>query len=809
MTHDPMTTHALLTTLRGLRRRRGYTAINVLGLALGLTCCLLAGLYVFDEWRTDRFHAQGDRIVRVVSEIEEPNGTVGWASSVGQPVARVVEESLPEVEAVARLTGWNTASIHHDGAVVVDERVLYASADLFSVFDGYDLVHGDPATALHAPYTLVLTAAAAARYFDAPDPVGQTLTLNDTLAFTVSGVVADPSGPSHIDFDVLVSWATLEARGWADDQWFTLNSYLYVLLRDDADNTSFAAQLEGVTMRGEAGEVSSSGYAIYNRAESLTEVYLWSEAGGFFGGGATGNPTMLAIITAVAVFVLLIAGLNFVNLATAQSLERAREVGVRKAMGAGRGSLVRQFLIESAALALAAVLLAMLLTQAALPSFNGLTGEALSLAPLLGLRGLAVLVCAALFVGLAAGAYPSLALTRFAPVDTLRGTYQTGSRGTWLRRGLVVTQFALTIALLAGTFLVRSQVGHMRTQSPGFDAEHVFAVDLRAAPRQALIEGLPTVLAQYEGLPGIEAVSAAAAVPGRDLWEGQLVSHVGQADASQSMHVVPMLPGMADVLGLDVVAGRTLSADRPADVERGLLLNETAARRLGFADPADALGARLQTAGQNDGIVTGVLADYHHYGLQQDIAPTLSFVAPWAVRYAALRLAPSADLAHVRAEAETLWAARFPGYPFTSFFLDADFEQQYRAETQLATVFSVLAGLAVFVACLGLLGLTSYSVNRRTKEIGVRKVLGASAWSIVRLFSTDVIRLVVVAAVVTGPVVYLIAERWLDGFAVRVDSGAGWLVVAAVVALTLAVGTVAMLALRAARLDPVDALRFE
>jgi len=799
----------LLVALRTLRRRKGYAALNVVGLALGVACCILAGLYVFDEWRTDRFHERGDRIVRIVTEIEPSDGAVDWVPSVGQPVARTLTAEYPEVDRIVRLGVWNGASVRQGDTFVFDEQVLYASENFFEVFS-FPLLRGDAATALAEPNTVVLTASAAAQFFGEADPLGRTLTIDEDTEVTVTGVAADPPGYSHLQFDVLVAWPTIEARGWTDDQWFSLNSYLYALLRPDADRAAFRDKLAGLTMRGEAGEaISARGYTLTNHAEPLAEVYLHSPARSFPGMDGGGDVSFLTTLAAVALFVLLIAGLNFVNLATAQSVERAKEVGVRKAIGAERGGLVRQFLTESVGLAGASVVAALALVALALPAFNALAGEALTLAPLATPLGVLALAATALVVGVLAGTYPAFALAGYAPVETLKGTFRAGSRGEWLRRGLVVVQFVLTIALIAGTLVAQRQVGFMRSQPLGFDAEQVYVVDLRDAP-WSFREDIASVQAQFEAVPAVEAAAATAAVPGRSLWEGQLVNAEGRADDETiDMHVVPMDPAAVEALGLDLVAGRALSRDRQTDMEQGVLLNESAVRALGFASPQDALGKSIATAGQEDGVVTGVLRDYHHYGLQQAIAPTLTFVAPGAYSYLALRLRAGADVSAALAAAQTVWSSRLPNYPFDGFFLDDGFDQQYRAEERIATVFSVLAGLAILVACLGLLGLASYSVAQRTKEIGVRKVLGASELSIVRLFSVDIVRLVVVAALVAAPLVWIAAERWLAGYAVRVEPGLGTVVAAGGLALALALGTVAALAWRAARLDPVDALRYE
>ncbi|MDT0632555.1 ABC transporter permease [Rubrivirga litoralis] len=790
----------LRTALRALRRRPADALINGLGLALGLACCALIALHVAAERGADRQHAGGERVVRVGIEMTDAGGEVTKAPTVPRPLLAAVERD-PAAEAVATVRYGAGFRVERPvGNVRAD--AIFASADVLDVLNGYRLIAGDAQTALAAPGSVVLTEEAALRLTGEAAPLGQTLDVGADLPYTVTGVF-DETGRSHLAFDALVSFATLDAADWYDpDQWQSFDLGVYARLRSGADRAAFAGRVQGALDDGIGEGMRAEGMAAAAAVQPLHDVYLAEDGRMNPPYVRTGHPALLRVLSLVGLFVLAVAAVNFVNLATARSVERAREVGVRKAVGAGRGGLVAQFLAEAVALALASGAVALALVALALPAYNGLTDAGLALSDLLAPAPLAAGLAVVVAVGLLAGAYPALALSSFRPAETLRGSFATDRRGAGLRRGLVVFQFAVSGALLVATLVVGSQLGHLRDQDPGFDREHVVLVPTNVVGG-ADVRALKDAFAR---VPGVEAVALTGAPPTEAGWESQNVSARGGAGGTQTMETVIADPDYAEALGLRVVAGRDLSAEIETDRETAVLLNASAARALGWT-PEEAVGQEVETSGRYPGTVVGVLADYAHHGLAAPPRPQVFFDQAGQAQWAAIRLAPGATGALDRLRA--VWEGRVPGDPFAPTFLDAAVDAQYRAEEQLARAFALFAGLAVVVACLGLFGLAAHAVQKRRKEVGVRRVLGATVGQVVGRLTADFARPVLVGLAVAVPVAWWGLSRWLDGFAERVALTPAPFLVAGLVALAVAVLTVSVHTVRAATADPARALRSE
>ena len=802
----------LTVAFRTLRRDRGYALLNVAGLAVGLGCCLLIGLYVLDEVRFDRFHPTAERTFRVVEVRETPDlGDQRVAATVG-PVSTALVETAPEVAAATRLSNLQRLTVERGEHRAYVGDYLIAEPSFFDVFDGFDLLQGDPATALSAPHSLVLTASAARPYFGDEDPMGQTVTVEGLGDLTVTGVLADPPANSHLTFSMLLSAATLasDAEWWADyaDDWTpNWRSFLaYVTLDDAAAAPAVEARL--ADLLAQHGEAESPTRAL--ELQPLTDVH--------FGSGAIEDVfnhderpvTTLYAFSAIALFVLLIACINYMNLATARSMRRAREVGVRKALGARRGQLAGQFLSESVLLAGAAVAAAAGLAALVLPAFNEIAGKALMLTPVGGGWLLLGLVGLALVVGVAAGSYPALYLSGFRPTRALRGV-ESGRRGAGLRRGLVVTQFALSIGLIVATLTVVRQMEYVQSAPLGFESDGLVVVDINSGDVRRQWRA---VKAEMAALPAVRSVSSTSRVPGdwKNIAEIEAVPE-GTADATP--RTLAFFGADEDFLRTFDVAletGRTFSASRPAD-SAAVLLNETAVRALGLEDP---VGQRLtipQTGGEAELAldVIGVVEDFHFRSLHEPIRPLV--IGAWnnpvqSIDYFTARVDPAALPAAI-AGLRTIGERFDPEHPFEYNVLDERLADFYVSEARTARLLGIAGGLALFIACLGLLGLAAFVAEQRTKEIGVRKVLGASVGSIVFLLSKDFARLVLVGAAIAVPLAYLGMRQWLDGFAYRVDLGPGVFVLAGGVALAVALATVSARAVHAALADPVRSLRHE
>ena len=787
---------ALRAAARTIRRRPADALVNGLGLSLGLACCALIALHVASERGADQQHADGDRVVRVGIDLMDAGGNAQGLPSVPRPLLDVVSGDAA-VEAVAGAKDSRIRVPLPAGTQTAD--VLFAGADFLDVLNGYRLVAGDARTALAEPNRIVLTEATAERL--GAEALGSVVEVDDGGPYTVTGIVAD-EGRSHLAFDGLVSLSTL-GPDWTDGMWGNFDLTLYARLRPGADRAAFVQRLQSA-FDGAVGEaMAEGGQSAALLAQPLRDIYLAGDGRLAMPMLRTGSPDLLRLLSLIGLFVLAIAVVNFVNLATARSAERAREIGVRKAVGADRGGLIAQFLIEAVVLAVLSGIVALGLVALALPGYDILTDAGLTLGDLFAPRALGIGATLVVGVGLLAGSYPALALSGFRPAETLRGQVQSGPRASRLRNGLVVFQFAVSTVLLVATLVVGSQLRHLRTADPGFDREGVLLVPVGDVSGEARLD----LKAAFASVAGVRAVSLTWAPPTETGWDSQRVAARGQSGATQNMETVIVDADYARALGLRLAAGRDLSPDIAADAESGVLLNEAAARALGWT-PDEAVGKQVETMGRSPGEVVGVLADYAHHGLVQAPGPQVFFDQPGNARWAAVRVAPGAE-ASVRDGLAAVWASRVDGVPFEADALGDAVAAQYRAEERLARAFGLFAGLAVVVAALGLFGLAAYAVQRRRKEVGVRKVLGATVAQVVARLTADFARPVLVGFALAVPVAAWALSRWLDGFASRVALSPVPFLAAGALVVVIAGATVSLHTLRAASADPVRALRSE
>jgi putative ABC transport system permease protein len=794
----------LVVAFRSLRRRPGYTFLNVAGLAVGLACCLLIALFVREELRYDRFHAEADRIVRVVSD---------WGDfsvpATSWPFVEALRTEHPEVEVATllRYGGPVRRGEHH----FREPEIFFANPALFEVFS-FALERGDPSAALAEPYTAVLSGTAARKYFGDADPAGQTLTLYGDTDVTVTGVLAPLAGPSHVEPDFVLSWATLDALGVLDSfGWGNNNVYTYLLPPEGVAAEALETALPDVVERHAGPSWNGATLSL----QPLTDIHLRSHHNMELATNA--QASAVTIFGAVALFILLLAVVNFMNLATARSLDRAREVGVRKSVGARRGQLARQFLAEAILLAVAGVLVALALVAVALPSFRTLADRALAFEAGFAVPALLVALGLAVVVGLLAGSYPALVLSGFRPAEVLKGRFATSGRGVAVRKGLVVFQFAISVVLLVGTLVVFGQLRFLQTANLGFDEAQILTVDAQGEGTAARFDAFQAALAKH---PVLEAAAASSIALPSELLDGDVVgleSATSQEDFV-SVRTAAVSPNFFDVLGVPMAAGRAFRAGSAAD-SSSVVLNETAARMLRakapdtFADTRALVGEELavnapvSTGGQSAPVL-GIVRDFNLATLHEAVEPMQFAVMPGRFRTFVVRARPGSATAAVAA-LESAWQEVFPDALFEYRFADAAFDAAYRSEERLSVLFTLFAGLAVFIACLGLFGLAAYAAEQRRKEIGVRKVLGASVADIVALLSRDFVVLVLVGFVVAVPVAWLGMRRWLDGFAYHVEPGAWPFLAAGAVALVVALVATGGQALRAAHADPVRSLRAE
>ncbi|MBL7699663.1 MAG: ABC transporter permease [Chitinophagaceae bacterium] len=788
----------LKIAFRNLLKTKGFSAINIMGLAVGLTACFLIFLYVKFELSYDAFHSKADRIYKIVADVKTPTEVLtsdrpAWA------VPPSMKNDFPEVEAAVRLA-QDQVLIRKDDIKIQQDDVAWADSSFFTVFD-FKLLKGDPKTVLKDQYSAVLSEKAANKYFGKKDPVGQTILIRDDGRTTkVTGLMKDMPENSQFRAEVLISMTTQTqdlARG-VDSVWGGYWPLGYVLLKPGADPKALQAKLPAFLERRNGTEMKNSQMFPTLSLEPLRDVYLRSTRNN----QKSGNIVNVYIFSVIAVFILLIACINFINLTTARASERAKEVGIRKVVGAEKHQLTKQFIGESIIICLIAFLFSVLFSWLLLPLFNQLAGKTISSGIFDQPSYLITLFAAAIAIGLLAGLYPAFVLSSFRPVVVLKGKFTTGTRGIFLRKALVVSQFTISIALIISTIIVYNQMTFMRNQELGFSKDQVMVVGTnRDKGKDAFKQALT-------GIPAVKSVSLASAVPG----SGNNIAYTQIRNIKGDMQVANLDVYFVDFDYIDqykikTVAGRTFSKDFGTDTTQAMVLNEAAVKMFGYSSPDQIIGKKFDQWGR-EGQVIGVVKDFHFRSLQQPIKPLSMRIEPGNTDFVSIKVSAN-NLPATIAEVERKWKETIPNRPFSYFFMDEFFDRQYRVEERFGKLFLNFAVLAIFISCLGLLGLASYSTIQRTKEIGIRKVLGASTSNIVNLLSKDFLKLILVSAVIAFPVAWLAMNRWLQDFAYRI--GVSWwvFVLAGALATFIALCTISFQAIRAALANPVKTLRTE
>jgi putative ABC transport system permease protein len=793
----------LKVALRHNARNKAHSLVNIVGLAIGMACCILIAQYVAYELSYDDFHRDGDRIFRVAEDSQSQQERRIAAVTSG-PMAPALKEDYPQIEYAARMMRVGNLLVKRDEKVFYEARSWFAETDLPRILS-VPLLEGDSHTALERPMTVVISRRLAEKYFGDESPVGKILNVQG-FDCEVTGVAANCPQNTHFKYDLLLSFSTLEATGpGLLSNWFLCNFYTYVKLAPNTDLASFSEQLKGFAERHVGEELKASGETLTIFLQPVRSIHLYSHLIGET--EPSGSPLYLYIFCTVGFFILLLACINFTNLTTARFAGRAREVGLRKAVGAGRFRLAAQFLCESVLLSSFALLVALALVELAAPLFNQLTGIGFHIGNLIRPGWLLALAGLAVVVGLASGSYPAFFLSAFRPADILRGAFGLGRRGTFLRRALVVGQFSVSVILVIGTLLAYRQIHFMKNKDLGFDKEQKLVVPLGRAARE--VDSFESIKAEFCRHTGVLGAAASSQVPGQHLscWTTKLA---GEGDDKyRAMNYMYVDHDFIPQYGIEVLAGKGFGEQNADDLQGGYLINQTAAVQLGFSSPQEAVGQRL-VGGYNEKEmeIIGVVRDFHYRGLQSKVEPLVIRYQPDMLRDLTLAVRTE-DAEQIVAFVKDKWRELFPDYPLDFFFLDVSFDRQYRAEERVGRIFAVFTFLGLFIACLGLLALASYAAERRTKEIGIRKVLGASVGSIVQLLSKELLILVALANLIAWPVAYFAMSRWLEEFAYRISIGLGTFLLAAALTLVITLITVSSQAIKAALTDPVKSLRYE
>ena len=805
--------------LRNLRKQKVYAFINIFGLAVGLAFCTLIALYVRHEWRYDDFHENAERIVRPHRVTFAPDGSDRATDArLPAPLGPAMVADFPEVEAAVRFWRGDHFVRRSPSHAPVEEEIIFADASLFDVFT-FPLVQGDPGTALDGLQNVVLTETAAQRFFGRADPMGKTLSIRveeDYVDFTVTGVAADVPSHSSIRFEVLLPFAYLtESVAWVQqrrDNWNASAFPVHLLLRTPADRATLATKMQEFRERyypDEVAEAQADGVwdsdhpiATY-RLQPLTDIHLNPDVGpGLF---RPSDPFYGYLLGGLALIVLGIACINFMTLAIGRSAGRAREIGVRKVVGARRTQLMGQFWGEALLLAGLSLALGLALAALALPVFNALTTVDLAFTPLQDPGLLLALLGAAAGAGLIAGSYPALVLSGFQPVAVLKNRLRLSGSNA-LTRTLVVVQFGLSVCLIVGTLVMVQQLDFLRNKNLGYEGRGVVVLPLEGADGKQVLDRLRNDLASD---PRFEALTATSISFSR----GYSRYGFTYQEVHKEVYEFGVEANYVDFFDLELVAGRNFDPARSTDSTHALLVNEALVADFGWGSPEDAIGqpmTGMTSDPARDPYVIGVVRNYHFRSLTEEVLPMMIELGTrWdRYRYILARLAPG-DLPGALDRLQRSWEAAVPNVPFDYSFLDDDLAQQYEADRRWAQILGYGAGFAILIACLGLFGLAALTVTARTKEVGIRKALGATAGGITVLLSKDFARLVVVALVLAAPVAYFAVQRWLGTFAYHIDLGAGVFLLAGGLALAVALLTVSYQALRAALADPVQALRYE
>ena len=807
--HSAMLRNYFKVGYRNLLKQKAYSVINIFGLGLGIACCLLIVLFVHDELSYDNYHEKRDRIYRLTHgerplEGERGSSQAHWVWG-NAPVGAALKEDFPEVEKIVQFSGRSDILLTNGERAYQEGGVLYADSTVFDVFS-WKLIEGNPKTALAAPYSIVLTRSTARKYFGNEDPLGKMLKGSESAGradagdYTVTGIMEDIPLNSHFRFNALLSMSTFrKSRPDVFDAWGYVDFYTYFLVNDHFNVEAFNAKVPEFLKR----RLSDPNDRYTIHIEPMKDMYLRSAAERQ--PGETGSLSNIYVFSIIGIFILIIGIINFMNLATARSLERGKEVGIRKSIGAVRGSLISQFLGESFAIVLLAALVAVLMVTLALPYMADFTGKQLSIDGLLTWKELIVFFLALIGVGLLAGSYPSLVLSGFNPVSMLKGGAKMSGGGI-LRKVLVVFQFSLSVALISGTIVVYYQMSHLLNKQLGFDKEQMLVVDYNY---DNIVNSRSELLrTELQKLPSVSSVAFSRSVPGS--YYPHAGTEIETPDGELKGMGQPIFQVGLDFVshfGLELVAGRTYSREHPTDSMQALIVNEAAARQYGYANPADIVGKKFSQWGRS-GLVIGVVKDFNFASLHRNIEPlTLPFEA-YASRYVTIKIKPT-DLQRTVQQVGEVWKRVVPHRPYLYSFLDDDFNRQYTSDFMFRRLFTTFACLAIFIACLGLLGLATYMAQQRTKEIGIRKVLGADVRSIVALLSRDFIMLVLIAILIASPVAWYAMNQWLQGFAYRISIQPWVFLLAGAIAVVIALLTIGYQSVKSALVNPASSLKSE
>lgn len=797
----------LKTAFRNMRKNKTLTLINILGLSAGMAVCLLILHYVHYEKSYDRFHERQDRIYRLRYEREDKGGDAVRFASCCPPAALRIRSKMPEAEKVARLVRY-TAVISYGAEKYIEDKIFFAEPDFANIFS-FNFLSGNPVSDLKEPNKAFISSSMAKKYFGDENPVGKTISLDQKMNFTVAGVFADVPPNSHVKFNFLFSFQNiLKIYGEDfDESWGDSGAFTYLLLKEGVDAAEFETKLNALA-DAEVGEMFKQyNLTMFLKMQPLTDIHLTSHFQQEF--EPNGDRDTVNYLFIIAFFIIVIAWVNYINLSTARSLTRAREVGLRKVVGATRHQLIVQFFTEIILTNLFAVAMTFALIALSLPLFRDITGTAYDYplwpqAWFWGVVGL--MLTAGVFLS---GAYPVIILSSFRPIEVLKGKLGNAVGGMNLRKALVVFQFVMAIGLITCTLAVYQQLSFMKNRDLGFTKDQILVVKAPRVRDSTFVSKLDVFKHELRKRAGIESFCVVTEVPGRQIyWDAGAIHRVG-SDEEKNYQIVGIDYDFVNVFGLTFAAGRNFSKEYPAD-KQALILNETACEWLGFKSPEDAVGKQVSYWGEIFNVI-GVLKNFHQQSPKAAFEPHIYRFLPQGrgVRgQFAMKVDPG-NLKTVLGAVQEQYNLFFPGNPFDFLFLDEYFNQQYKADEMFGKVFGVFSFLAIFITSLGIFGLSSFMTIQRTKEIGIRKVLGAGIARILLLLTKDFILLILIAFVLAIPLSYSGINLWLDSFSSRMDLTVNLFLIPLLMVGIITLLTIGVHVLKAAAANPVQSLRYE
>jgi putative ABC transport system permease protein len=796
----------LIVALRHLLRNRLYSGLNIFGLVAGILCFSLITLYITHELDYDKYHEKKNRIYRLALGRLSENAPGSCVSAGVMP--GVLKEEYTGIENFARFRKLPSLVSVKDNSVF-EENFFFTDSTVFKVFS-FELTDGNPATALVDPYSVVLTESTAARYFGKTnDILGQLLLVDDAMTFRVTGVMKDVPGNSHFSFDFLASASTLpmhpqeHVRTYQLTGWYSHYFHNYLLLDENADPAAVAENIKtAAKLHSNPEEYELYGTNMGLFLQPLTEIHLNPLFGEI---EPQGDRSILAVLGVVAIIILLLACVNFTNINTTLSMLRRREIGMRKMLGARKIQLTLQFFGETALVTFLAFAVSIAIAWMILPSFNSFTGKELTLRMIFSFPTLSILVAAMALTAMIASFYPAVFVGRFSPVAILRGEGSRGKRKLGFRKSIVVFQFVVSIVLVAGSLIISSQVDHMLRYDLGLKTDRVLAIPTHGDP--AINNRLHIFFERARQLPQVESSTVSELIPGETIFG--IVARIDNREETQNFRTMGIGFGYLDTYKIQLVAGRDFDPKQPLDsVLERVIVNETFAARLGWT-PQEAVGKTYDAGGdgQNAGEIVGVVKDFNFTSLKAGVAPVVMGNFPYFYSTVSIRLSDQAPLDTSIAGLEKVWHSVYPARPFDFRFADTSVQKQYQAEKKFGTLFALFSTLAIFIGILGLFGMLSLDLTFRTREIGIRKVLGAGIHNLVNELSRDFMRLLLVAAVLSLPLAWWLADKWLSGFAYKVESVWMRIVGPAVLIFVMTFVLIGLQTFRASLQNPADVLR--